>query len=197
MRAVLTPVLVIALVLLAMSVRPHAAFTLVGLTPAQVEDAIGRPDDRRDLADSDESYWSYSTRYGTLSVHFENGLVVSIAPDDFPVEKILEPRSIIDAMAALLPSDARVVAAEGRQLSTNLSGEIVILSLHDGVYYGLKDVGARVWALLETPRRVDDIVNRIVAEFDVVPAVAEADIQELLGDLADHQLIRIDVPDRA
>jgi hypothetical protein len=96
-----------------------------------------------------------------------------------------------------IPVDAHVVAAEGRQLSTNLSGDVIILSLEDGIYYGLDHVGARIWALLQTPARVGDLVDRIVAEFDVTRATAEADTRELLGELAARELIRIDAPTAA
>ncbi|MGH9145001.1 MAG: hypothetical protein ACRD2I_28010 [Vicinamibacterales bacterium] len=64
--------------------------TLVGLTYAQVEARIGRPDDKNELADSNEAYWIYRTKAGTLSVHFENAIVVDIDPADFPVGTILE-----------------------------------------------------------------------------------------------------------
>jgi len=32
----------------------------------------------------------YKSNAGTLSVHFENGVVVDIDPADFPVERILK-----------------------------------------------------------------------------------------------------------
>jgi hypothetical protein len=63
---------------------------LVGLDTAAVEARIGPPAEKDELADSDEAYWIYKTRAGTLSVHFQNALVVDIDPTDFPVEAILK-----------------------------------------------------------------------------------------------------------
>jgi hypothetical protein len=97
-------------------------------------------------------------------------------------------------MSGPYPLDASVVAAAGRQLSTNLAGEVVILGLEDGFYYGLEAIGARIWELLQTPQRVSDLVDRIVSDYDVTPATAEADLQALLEDLAARRLIDIDVP---
>ena len=34
--------------------------------------------------------WIYKTKAGTVSVHFQNAVVVDIDPADFPVEAILE-----------------------------------------------------------------------------------------------------------
>jgi hypothetical protein len=64
--------------------------TLVGLDATQVEKKIGAPNEKDELADSDEAYWIYKTPYGTLSVHFQNRLVVSYSPEDFPLEKIVK-----------------------------------------------------------------------------------------------------------
>jgi hypothetical protein len=37
------------------------------------------------------------------------------------------------------------------QVSSDLKGEVAILDLKAGVYYGLDAVGARVWELLQGP----------------------------------------------
>src|SRR6476659_10171781 len=59
---------------------------------------------------------------------------------------------------------SRVVASD-EQVHTSLGDEAVILGLGDGVYYGLDAVGARVWSLLATPRRVSELVSAITREF--------------------------------
>ena len=71
-----------------LSAEAQQKLTLVGLRPQQVEAKIGAPDEKDVLADSDEAYWTYKTPHGVLTVHFQNGLVVSFTPEDFPLEKI-------------------------------------------------------------------------------------------------------------
>jgi hypothetical protein len=63
---------------------------LVGLDTVEVEQRIGPPAEKNELADSNEAYWTYKTKAGTLSVHFQNGIVIDIDPADFPVETILK-----------------------------------------------------------------------------------------------------------
>jgi hypothetical protein len=70
--------------------------------------------------------------------------------------------AVIDA----LPSTAAVVVTAD-QLSTRLGEEIVILGLRDSVYNGLSDVGARIWDLIQTPRTLEEILNILVAEYEV------------------------------
>jgi hypothetical protein len=85
--------LALAAVGLALSaVSAQQKVTLIGLEPAVVEQKIGPPDDKDELADSDEVYWIYKTAFGTLSIHFQNHVVVSYSPEDFPLEKIVKQR---------------------------------------------------------------------------------------------------------
>lgn len=84
---------------------------------------------------------------------------------------------------------SRVVVSDD-QVHTALGDEAVILGLEDGVYYGLDAVGARVWSLLAEPRRVSEIVAAVTAEFDVSAERCERDVLALLGELAEHRLIR-------
>ena len=46
--------------------------------------------------------------------------------------------------------------------------------------YALDGVGPRIWELVDGQRTVSDIVASIVAEYDVDPATAEADVREFV-----------------
>lgn len=84
----------------------------------------------------------------------------------------------------------RVVAARD-QVSVEVEGEAVILSLADGVYYGLDPVGARVWTLLEEPRTVAELRDAVVAEWEVEAPAAERDLLALLDALAARGLVEV------
>ena len=96
-------------------------------------------------------------------------------------------------MIDALPSNAAVVVTAD-QLSTRLGEEIVILGLRDSVYYGLSDVGARIWDLIQTPRTVDEILNTLVAEYEVTGADAASDLDRLLRELETRGLVAISLP---
>jgi hypothetical protein len=99
-------------------------------------------------------------------------------------------------MDAPFPPGASAVVTPD-QLSTQLGHEVVILGLRDSVYYGLADVGARIWELLQTRRTINEIVRILVTEYDVTPDKAEGDLQTLLRDLHERGLIAITPPDLA
>jgi hypothetical protein len=92
--------------------------------------------------------------------------------------------------ALRLDPGAQVVAVRD-QVSCDLDGEAVILSLGNGVYYGLNPVGATVWKLLEKPRTVTELRDAIVAEYEVDAPRAQADLLHLLGDLAANGLVEL------
>ena len=89
-------------------------------------------------------------------------------------------------------SDTSTVIAVQDQVSTNLEDEAVILNLKDGVYYGLNDLGARIWNLLQEPRTVRKIRDILLEEYEVEPERCQQDLLQLLGELAAKGLITIE-----
>ena len=92
-------------------------------------------------------------------------------------------------------TDSATVVVADDLLASAFGAELVILNLKDGVYYGLEDVGARIWSLLQRPMTVGAIRDAIVAEFDVEPERCGRDLRSLLQDLASRGLIRVEGPD--
>ncbi|TMC55069.1 MAG: PqqD family protein [Chloroflexi bacterium] len=82
------------------------------------------------------------------------------------------------------------VAAED-QVSSELAGEAVILSLRTGMYYGLDPVGARIWALLASPTSIADIRDTIVGEYDVDVDRCERDVLTFVRQLLAQDLIEV------
>src|SRR3712207_5132209 len=93
-------------------------------------------------------------------------------------------------MKKVLSERLTVVAAKN-QVSSDLGGEVAILNLKAGMYYGLDDVGARVWALIQRPRKVSEIQTIIVDEYDVDPHRCERDIASLLQNLMGEGLVEV------
>ncbi len=77
-------------------------------------------------------------------------------------------------------------------VSCDLVEEAAILNLKDGVYYGLNPVGARIWNLIQKPMKVNDILEVLVDEYDVEKDVCQSDLMELLKQLLDKELVKIE-----
>ena len=76
-------------------------------------------------------------------------------------------------------------------VAREVMGEVVLLDLGSGQYFGLDPVGARIWELASEGQALAGVADRIVAEFDVARDVAEADILRLATELAERDLVRV------
>jgi len=88
-------------------------------------------------------------------------------------------------------SGSSTVVAPKDQVSSDLGGEVAILDLKAGVYYGLDAVGARIWSLIQVPRTVNEIRDILLEEYDVEPERCERDLLVLLRRLADEGLVEV------
>ena len=90
-----------------------------------------------------------------------------------------------------------IVVATKDQVSADLSGEAAILNLTSGIYYGLNEVGASIWKIIQEPKIVREIKETILHEFDVEPDQCEADVMALLNELLSRGLVEINPPQTA
>ena len=72
-----------------------------------------------------------------------------------------------------------------------VAGEAVLLDLKREQYFGLNDVGTRIWQLLETAGPLQDVCETIAAEYDVDPEIVKADLLELIGALERAGLVKV------
>jgi hypothetical protein len=72
-----------------------------------------------------------------------------------------------------------------------MGGEVVILDLKSGTYYGLDAVAARIWSLIEEPASVIAIKDAIVAHYDVDPVTCERDVRIFLSQMQEAGLIEV------
>jgi hypothetical protein len=93
-----------------------------------------------------------------------------------------------DALGVTLAS---TVVVSPHQVSTSLGNEAVILGADAGQYFGLNEVGARIWELVQTPVLVSAICETVCAEYEVAPENCERDVLELLGDLRAKGLLDV------
>lgn len=79
-------------------------------------------------------------------------------------------------------------------IATELDGEMVMMHIEKGVYFGLSGSATQVWSALETPSTLREVIASIETEFDV----SEVDdltgvMTEFVGQLVDQGLVdRVD-----
>lgn len=75
-------------------------------------------------------------------------------------------------------------------LIQDLAGEAVLLDLNTEQYYGLDDVGTRMVQVLDQAASVKDAYERLLAEYEVEPAILQADLAAFIAELRTYGLIR-------
>ena len=68
-------------------------------------------------------------------------------------------------------------------LVQELEGEAVLLNLASERYFGLDDVGTRIWQHLSTYGRLDRVCEAMQDEFDVDAEILRADVLRLVEEL--------------
>lgn len=72
-----------------------------------------------------------------------------------------------------------------------LNGEMVLLNLDTGIYFGLDETGTRMWMLLRERPQLSDVVDAMVAEYDVSRTDLEADLRRLIRELSTNGLAQV------
>lgn len=81
------------------------------------------------------------------------------------------------------------VVARKELVSCDLADEAVVLSLSDGVYFGLSPVASHVWGLVRTPRTVREIRDSLLEEYDVDADTCTRDVRRLIDQLLQWNLV--------
>lgn len=65
----------------------------------------------------------------------------------------------------------------------------VLLHVDRGVYYGLNEIGTRIWALISQGESAEACVAQIVSKYDVDLKTATRDYQKLTNELLSQGLV--------
>jgi hypothetical protein len=92
-------------------------------------------------------------------------------------------------MGSLNPETTLV--ADRTHVSAEVDGEIVVLQVTTGTYFGVDDVGAFIWRRLQEPMTVQDLCSAVVARYDVESAHVAEDLDRFLNDLLGAGLVAV------
>lgn len=94
------------------------------------------------------------------------------------------PRNPLDISASLIPSPEVLVQ--------ELDGESVLLNLESERYFGLDDVGTRVWQHMVVHRRLERVCEEMHKEYDVDEATLQADVLRLAEELVEAGIVTVE-----
>lgn len=93
-------------------------------------------------------------------------------------------------MPANLSADT-LLTRDDSPISADMDGEIVMLSMQTNNYYGLGEVGSRLWILLESPQTPRQLCARLSEGYAVSQDTCIDDILPFLQQLLEEKLIKL------
>lgn len=60
-----------------------------------------------------------------------------------------------------------VMKRKDDQITADVDGEVVMMSIEQGEYYGLDTIGSRIWGLYSEPKTIEQVVDTLINEYDV------------------------------
>ncbi len=78
-------------------------------------------------------------------------------------------------------------------LVSEVGGESVFLNLKSERYFGLDEIGTRMWTLLTENQSIQAAYDAMLAEYDVDAARLRTDVDELVQKLLEHGLVEVAV----
>ena len=76
-------------------------------------------------------------------------------------------------------------------IEAEVDGEMVGLHVDKGTCYGFNSTATRVWSMIESPKRLSELRDALISEFEVEPEVCEAQLVDLLRDLEADGLVEM------
>jgi hypothetical protein len=88
-------------------------------------------------------------------------------------------------------ADSTIISRSPSVLTAEVGGEVVMMSIEQGHYFGLDDIGSDIWKRLDTPCTFADLVDRLAADYDADRASIAADVRALLESMAERDVVRL------
>ena len=76
-------------------------------------------------------------------------------------------------------------------VASSIDGEVVLMSIENGKYYGINPIGSRIWEILAYPTTYIDLIDTLLTEFDIDRITCEKKVTTFLKEIAAENIIEI------
>jgi hypothetical protein len=90
-----------------------------------------------------------------------------------------------------------VLVQDKEPRGVDLDGDVVVLSLRAGSYFGFNAVASKIWRMLGEPCPAGEILDTLIEEHEVDADTLARDVMPFLQALIEQQLVRVIGEDRA
>ena len=87
-------------------------------------------------------------------------------------------------------ADAAIVSRSPSILTAEVDGEIVMMSIEQGRYFGLDHIGSDIWKRIEPPCSFAILIDGLAADYEADRTTIVTEVQSLLDHMAKHDIVR-------
>ncbi len=88
-------------------------------------------------------------------------------------------------------ADLTMISRSPAVLAAEVDGEIVMMSIEQGRYFGLDDIGSDIWKRIEQPCSFAALVDALAADYEAERGTIAADVTALLTQMAEQDVVRL------
>jgi hypothetical protein len=94
-----------------------------------------------------------------------------------------------NAMADIV--DSTIISRSPSVLTAQVDGEVVMMSIEQGQYFGLDDIGSDIWKRIEPPCSFAALIDGLTVDYEADRATILADVHNLLLRMAEQDVVRL------
>ncbi|MCE7792758.1 lasso peptide biosynthesis PqqD family chaperone [Salipaludibacillus sp. CUR1] len=90
-----------------------------------------------------------------------------------------------------------IVSQNEGNIVSDMDGEKVMLSIKNGKYYNLGEIGGAIWELVEEPVVIEEVIYTLLSEYDVTHEECKEHVFSFLTRLSEEGLVKLEDPEAA
>lgn len=94
-------------------------------------------------------------------------------------------------MTNQLNSDSIIQRNDSKYLANSIGNETVLMNIETGDYLGINGVGTDIWNILNSPLKLEDLINEITKLYDVSEEECTAQVNTFLDSMLQQNMLTI------
>jgi hypothetical protein len=87
--------------------------------------------------------------------------------------------------------DSTIISRSPSVLTAEVDGEVVMMSIEQGQYFGLDDIGSDIWKRIEPPCSFAALIDGLAVDYEADRATILTDVHSLLLRMAEQDVVRL------
>lgn len=84
------------------------------------------------------------------------------------------------------------IVGQGKgNIVSDMGGEKVMLSVSNGKYYNLGEMGGEIWEMIEKPTLINELISKLMDQYNVGKSQCEEEVLSFLELLQNEKLIQV------